>query len=102
MVSCSSLAAWPASDSVSNIKEVDVGQATDLGTPARIIGKASLLHRLALLVRTFDAEEALRLVFCRASYVTHTSNLDGEPPKNQSEPEPGRLAYGRLSRLRGG
>jgi hypothetical protein len=50
------------SDAVSNIKEVDVGQAADLGTPARIIGNASLLHRLALSVRTFDAEEVLRLL----------------------------------------
>ena len=48
--------------------EVDVGQVADLDTPARIIGNASLLHRLALSVRTFDAEEALRLLgLCRAS-----------------------------------
>jgi hypothetical protein len=44
------------SDAVFGIKEVDVGQAADLGTPARIIGNASLF------VRTFGAEEALQLL----------------------------------------
>ena len=54
--------ALAASDAVSGIKEVDVRQAADLGTPARIIGNASLLHILALSLQTSGAEEALRLL----------------------------------------
>jgi hypothetical protein len=47
---------------VFGIKEVDVWQAEDLGAPARITGNAPLLHKLALSVRTFGAEEALQLL----------------------------------------
>ena len=50
------------SDATFSIKEVDVGQAADLGTPAWTVGNASLLHRLALSVRTFGAEDALQLL----------------------------------------
>ena len=45
-----------------SIKQVDVGQTADLGTPAWIIGNASLLHRFALSVCTFGAEDALQLL----------------------------------------
>ena len=63
--------ALAASDAMFSIKEVDVGQAADLGTPARIIGNVSLLHRLALSVHTVSARgsRCVYLVFCRASYL---------------------------------
>ena len=51
---------WPCLTPCSASRRWTSGRRRGLGTPARIIGNASLLHRLALSVCTFGAEEALR------------------------------------------
>jgi hypothetical protein len=52
---------WAASEAAFSIKELDIGLAADtdmLMRVSKLVANASLLHELALSVRTFGAEEA--------------------------------------------